>query len=544
MANDGIYIKIDGDSTDYQKSIDDATKSTKKFDETVESSLDGMKKKFSGASDSANKLGESVKASGNKMGRMNNIIGQAGFQIQDLTVQLQQGTSAFVALGQQGSQMAGAFGPGGAVFGAFIAIGAAIGGVLASAMTTAKVSGQELVDKIDDLSDGFKDLAYEQREWLRLVLAKEMKDLDKEMVRLSENIETLRPRMKGLNEETSHTKKEWIEMQAQLATLGQEFKRKAETLKLVTDGYDETAEKTKKSREEINRLIQALEAQVATQGMTQGAAAAYIAGLDGATESQKAQIVSLYELITAYEAEQEAKKKKIAEDAKLAKEEAARKENEKRLRDQLVETTTNQLLDQEEMAAKIRQSRLDALEKFSEEELAILGGKKEAEMRIEKEYNAAITKIQKSEYGTRNQLLGQAFGNISSLMNTENKKLFEIGKAAAIAQATISGYEAAVYSYKWGAEIGGPLGGAAAAAASLVATGVQIANIASTQFGSKSAPSTNTGGGSSSAAAVAPTTQQNVSISLTGDTFTRGQVTGLIDQINEAIADGAEIRLS
>ena len=42
---------------------------------------------------------------------------QAGYQVQDFIVQVQGGQSALVAFAQQGSQLAGAFGPGGAVVG-------------------------------------------------------------------------------------------------------------------------------------------------------------------------------------------------------------------------------------------------------------------------------------------------------------------------------------------------------------------------------------------------------------------------------------------
>lgn len=47
---------------------------------------------------------------------------QAGYQVQDFIVQVQGGQSALVAFSQQGSQLAGAFGPGGAVFGAVLAL--------------------------------------------------------------------------------------------------------------------------------------------------------------------------------------------------------------------------------------------------------------------------------------------------------------------------------------------------------------------------------------------------------------------------------------
>lgn len=56
---------------------------------------------------------------------------QVGYQVGDFAVQVQGGTSALVALGQQGAQLLGIFGPGGAVAGAVLAIGTAIANVYA-----------------------------------------------------------------------------------------------------------------------------------------------------------------------------------------------------------------------------------------------------------------------------------------------------------------------------------------------------------------------------------------------------------------------------
>jgi len=89
-----------------------------------------------------------------------------------------------------------------------------------------------------------------------------------------------------------------------------------------------------------------------------------------------------------------------------------------------------------------------------------------------------------------------AFGNLSSLMATENKKLFAIGKTAAIAQATIDGYAAIQSSYAQGAKIGGPVVGAAFAATAGIATAVQIAGIKSTSMGGGGGvPASGTGSG-------------------------------------------------
>lgn len=71
---------------------------------------------------------------------------QVGYQVQDMVVQLQSGTSAFVAIGQQGSQLAGAFGPGGAVLGAVIALASAVGSVLYKSLGDAEIGTKELAD--------------------------------------------------------------------------------------------------------------------------------------------------------------------------------------------------------------------------------------------------------------------------------------------------------------------------------------------------------------------------------------------------------------
>lgn len=88
--------------------------------------------------------------------KFRNAAGQVGFQVQDMVVQLQSGTSAFVAIGQQGSQLAGAFGPGGAVLGAVIALASAVGGVLYKSLGIAGADMEELEKNASELSKSFQ----------------------------------------------------------------------------------------------------------------------------------------------------------------------------------------------------------------------------------------------------------------------------------------------------------------------------------------------------------------------------------------------------
>lgn len=74
---------------------------------------------------------------------------QAGYQVQDFIVQVQGGQSALVAFSQQGSQLAGAFGPGGAVIGALIALGSIIAGTLITSLN----GGKNAMDALKDAAE-------------------------------------------------------------------------------------------------------------------------------------------------------------------------------------------------------------------------------------------------------------------------------------------------------------------------------------------------------------------------------------------------------
>lgn len=74
---------------------------------------------------------------------------QAGYQVQDFIVQVQGGQNALVAFSQQGSQLAGAFGPGGAVIGAIIALGSVLAGVLITSLN----GGKNAMDALKDAAE-------------------------------------------------------------------------------------------------------------------------------------------------------------------------------------------------------------------------------------------------------------------------------------------------------------------------------------------------------------------------------------------------------
>lgn len=113
--------------------------------------------KLTSASDKADKSASQLTTTAATAGKATGGFGtkaqQAGYQIQDMVVQLQGGTSAFVAIGQQVPQFLGAFGPIGAITGTVVALGAAIGGVLYKSMGDATVSAKDLKQATKDLND-------------------------------------------------------------------------------------------------------------------------------------------------------------------------------------------------------------------------------------------------------------------------------------------------------------------------------------------------------------------------------------------------------
>jgi len=150
------------------------------------------------------------------------------------------------------------------------------------------------------------------------------------------------------------------------------------------------------------------------------------------------------------------------------------------------------------------------------------------------------------------------FGGMAVLMSSSVEEEFKIGKAAAIAQASIDGVSSAISAFKFGSKIGGPVVGALMAASSAVSTGMMINKLMSAS--SSGSSSGNPAAGVSSvdpaitstaAAGAAGQTAQAGSQSQSlyiegidpGSMFSGEQVRNLIDKINEAGSDGKQVML-
>ncbi|ECD9382408.1 phage tail protein [Salmonella enterica subsp. salamae] len=124
-----------------------------KANKQVERITDNMESGFKKADSSADKLNTTVtKTASAVSGGLKSGMQQAGYQIQDFIVQVQGGQSALVAFSQQGSQLAGAFGPGGAVVGALIALGSVLVGTLSTALGSTKDEMEQLKTAAETLN--------------------------------------------------------------------------------------------------------------------------------------------------------------------------------------------------------------------------------------------------------------------------------------------------------------------------------------------------------------------------------------------------------
>lgn len=112
----------------------------------LEGAADRAGKTFKGLDTQLTSTARAVNEAANSSGRFKTSFQQAGYQIQDFIVQVQGGQSALVAFSQQGSQLAGAFGPGGAIVGAVIVLGSVLAGTLITALNGGKSAMEALAD--------------------------------------------------------------------------------------------------------------------------------------------------------------------------------------------------------------------------------------------------------------------------------------------------------------------------------------------------------------------------------------------------------------
>jgi chromosome segregation ATPase len=109
--------------------------------------------KLSTANTQAAVASTAASAGASKVGQ---VAASAGYQVQDFATQVSMGTSAFTAFAQQAPQFLGVFGPGGALAGALVAVGAIATKVFLDMASNAKEAGQAAEELAEKLTDAYK----------------------------------------------------------------------------------------------------------------------------------------------------------------------------------------------------------------------------------------------------------------------------------------------------------------------------------------------------------------------------------------------------
>ena len=192
-----------------------------------------------------------------------------------------------------------------------------------------------------------------------------------------------------------------------------------------------------------------------------------------------------------------------------------------------------------ENAAVANALALNAITKEQADQLELenLIGFESAKSEIEKREADKRTKQAEMEAAAKKAILSKAFNGLTSLMNSGSRKMFEIGKAAAISSSIVSTYQGIAEAWKLGPVLG-PIGAAMVGLAGFA----NVQSIRAQSFG---------GGGSAGGGGAMSNTQainaastpvraeneqtQRTNINLTGEIFSRDSVIGLL---NAALGDG------
>lgn len=377
------------------------------------------------ASTSAQNLGNNVINAQSKFKAARGATSQLSFQLQDIAVQAQSGTSAFTILAQQGPQIASVFGPGGAVVGAFIAVGAALAGV-AFNMKTVRMSSAELELAIKGLEKEFNQLTAAQQEFIRrqteFAIREEQARLDQLRERYSKLKNVLNPLAAayGLNAEKIEEQKN---KETELLIQMELSEQKINDLRKAIDGESES----------IDDLIEGLEQEAALIGLSNRERDLEIAKRASASALQREQIELLYDEIEAKEA-------------------AAKKEEELRLKREI----------DDELAAKRFQAREEAMTRIFEEERRKRQEREEELARLGTQRMLEASEMLLAGKSEHAQQAAQLAINLADAEKRENAK-----------QIISDSYAAAMKAYKSlsGIPVIGPALGAAAAGA-IIAAGV------------------------------------------------------------------------
>lgn len=193
--------RMEADARDLEKALRGLAPGTVEFERTAVE-LGQVRAELQRTADLADSFAVKTGGAAGGLRGFGQAIGQVGFQVQDFAVQVGGGTSALTAFAQQGSQLLGSFGPGGAVAGAVLAIGAIVAKVIQLKDESADVKAfAALKDELTGIAEKSKELAAERaalgRADLSDVFDGEKDAIDRQTRAFIANIEAMRQRIQA-----------------------------------------------------------------------------------------------------------------------------------------------------------------------------------------------------------------------------------------------------------------------------------------------------------------------------------------------------------
>lgn len=309
-------------------------------------------------------------------------FGQVGHQIQDVAIQAQMGTDAFIILGQQGSQVASLFGPGGAALGAFLAVGAALYTSFKPAVDDSRESLESIIKSTKDQIVELGLLTEAQKEFQSALKAQTVEEATENNEKLNKQLEEQTARLgraqKGYDEAVKMSliyNQGVLKSTVETRAFGDALKDIERDIKATKSAMDDNqavidqytngtitaAEKEKERKKSLEDLVKGIEDQANAITKTAEARAYAEAVEKGATAQELRRIALAF---AAIEREKE-KQKRLRETARQeAQEQAAREKQanaeQKRL-DNLIKSVSDFSI-----------GRKGVLEKAFEAELALL----------------------------------------------------------------------------------------------------------------------------------------------------------------------------
>ena len=500
---EGIHAKITADSTNFVSAVDSARLRAFEFKKALTQVKKGAVD-FTPAINNTfrplTQMRRQTQSVTKNFKLMKGATQQIGFQIQDFAVQVGSGQSAMVAFGQQASQLAGILGPGGAVIGAVIAVGAAIATGLIPALTSGADEMQRLTDKVNGFNKSLQTTKLFDLNDKLALSSERIQGLDKSLLSAQRTLETLEAGP-GLGAFGSPGEA------AAFAAGLDNAREKVLSLSRAVAFETATFEGLEAQLKQLENVGFDSLSDVTGAGGGGGPGAANKKRGAGAVFEKDPWLVAL-ELRQAAQAESDAL---------------------------LLE---NQLI----FAAAIESAEDESFNRRTETLRDFLGGQSGM---IQHNLGGIVEMTRKSQ-GMQAAVMAASFGSILSSTATFSKKAFKLNQAFAIGDAIVSAYQGisktlAAYPF--------PISAAMAAAQGAMAF-AQVRAIKAQTFGGAGGG----GGGASTAlpGAVgttqtgpqAPADNQIVTINLEGEVFGKEQIRGLLGQLNEALDDGATLRIS